>query len=100
MVLFSKFSSLISFEESSLQRRKFQIITETIKPFGFTNQFCILQLPISYCVSLIMVTITRHVFTNIFQMEHCSAVEFAMGYEKNELSCDSKITKSSKKLKR
>ena len=30
-----------------------------------------------------MVTITRHVFINIFQMEHFSAVKFAMGYEKN-----------------
>ena len=30
-------------------------------------QFCILQLPISYCVSLIMVTITRHIFINIFE---------------------------------
>ena len=36
-----------------------------------------------YCVSLIMVTITRHVFINIFQMEHFSAVKFTMGYEKN-----------------
>ena len=30
-----------------------------------------------------MVTITRHVFVNIFQTEHFSAVKFAMGYEKN-----------------
>ena len=30
-----------------------------------------------------MVTITRPVFINNFQMEHFSAVEFAMGYEKN-----------------
>ena len=29
------------------------------------------------------VTITRHVFINIFQTEHFSAVKFAMGYEKN-----------------
>ena len=47
------------------------------------EQFCILQLPISYCVSLIMVTITRHIFIDIFQTEHFSAVKFAMGYEKN-----------------
>ena len=39
---------------------------------------------ISYYVSLIMVTITTsHVFTDIFQTEHFSAVKFAMGYEKN-----------------
>ena len=40
-----------------------------------------------YCVhlftSLIMLTITRHGFMNIFQMEHFTAVKFAMGYEKN-----------------
>ena len=41
----------------------------------FTLQiFCILQLPISYCV--IMVTITKHIFINIFQTEHFSAVKF------------------------
>ena len=29
-----------------------------------------------------MVTITRRVVINIFQMEHFSAVKFAMGYKK------------------
>ena len=43
---------------------------------------CILQLPVSYCVSLNMVTITRHVFITISQTEHISAVKFAMGCEK------------------
>ena len=39
----------------------------------------------SFCISLIMVTITRHFFINIFQMEQLqfSTVKFAMGYEKN-----------------
>ena len=32
---------------------------------------------------IIMVTITRHIFINIFQMECFSAVKFAMGYEKS-----------------
>ena len=43
----------------------------------------ILQLPMSYSVSLIMVTITRYDFIIFFQTEHISAVEFDMGYEKN-----------------
>ena len=45
----------------------------------------ILQLPILMCISLIMVTITRHIFIkiNIFQTERFPAVKFAMGYEKN-----------------
>ena len=30
-----------------------------------------------------MVTITRHVFIYIIQMEHISAVKFDTGYEKN-----------------
>ena len=47
------------------------------------KRFCILKLPISYCVSLIMVTITRHIFINFFQTEHLLEVKFAMGYEKN-----------------
>ena len=62
---------------------KFKISVETVKPFGCSKQVCILQLPIPYCVSIIMVTLTRHVFINIFQMEHIYAVKFAMGYEKN-----------------
>ena len=30
-----------------------------------------------------MVTITRHIFINIFLTKHFSAVKFAIGYEKN-----------------
>ena len=42
-----------------------------------------------------MITITKYVFINIFQMEHFSAVKFAMAYGKNmSLSCDTKISKS------
>ena len=81
--LFFKILFSASFEESSLQRCKLKISVEMVKPFWFTKQFCILQLSISYCVSLIMVTITRHIFLNIFQTEHFSSVKFAMGYEKN-----------------
>ena len=33
-----------------------------------------------------MVTITRHIFINIFQTENFSAVKFAMGYEKKNMS--------------
>ena len=36
---------------------------------------CLLHLPISYCVSLmITITITRHIFMNIFQTKRLSAV--------------------------
>ena len=51
---------------------------------------------------LIMVTITRHVFINIFQTKHFLAVNFSMGYEKNmSFLVIGKISKSLKeKLKR
>ena len=77
---FSKFSFLIHFDESLLQSCKFEILVETVKPFGCMKQFCVLQLPISYtCVSS-NVTITRH----IFQTVHFLAVKFdIMGHEKN-----------------
>ena len=45
----------------------FQISEKSVKPFGW---FHILQLPIPYCVSLIMITITSHIFINIFQTVH------------------------------
>ena len=46
-----------------------------------------------------MVTITRHIFINIFQTEHFLAVKCSIGYEKNMsfLNYDSKISKSLKK---
>ena len=77
---FSKFSFLFSFEESSLQRCESEFSVELVNSFGCTKQICIFQLPISYCVSFIMVTITRHIFTGIFQMERFLAVKFAMAY--------------------
>ena len=44
----------------------------------------ILHTAVAYiCVSLIMVTITRQVFIDIFQTEHFLTVKFSMGYEKN-----------------
>ena len=43
-----------------------------------------MQLSISYCVfNLIMVTIIRHIFNNIFQMKYFPAVKFDLDYEKN-----------------
>ena len=46
------------------------------------NNLVSLQLPLFYCVSLIMITITRHVVINIFQMEHFSGIKSALGYKK------------------
>ena len=48
-----------------------------------------------------MVTITGQIFINIFQTERFSAVKFVIGlWEKYELSCDTKITKSLKKVEK
>ena len=82
-------------------KMQIQNFSRRVNLFRCTKQFCILQLPVFYCVSLIMITITRHVFINIFQTEHFSGVKFDMGYEeKYELPCDTKIAKSLKKLNR
>ncbi len=61
----------------------FQISFKSVEPFGHKKRLRISQLPIPYCVSLIMVTITSHIFINIFQMVHFSAVNFTRGNEKN-----------------
>ncbi len=60
-----------------------QISVKLVKRFGCKKRLCILQLPIPYCVSLIMVTITSHIFINIFQTVHFPAVKFTRGNEKN-----------------
>ncbi len=61
----------------------FQISFKLVEPFGHKKRLRILQLPIPYCVSLIMVTITSYIFINIFQTVHFSAVKFTRGNEKN-----------------
>ena len=77
-----------------LQRRQFKIDSLDV-----WSKFT-LQLPVSLC-KLSYGYITRHIFINIFQMEHFSAVKFAMGYgKKYKLSCDTKIFKSLKKKKK
>ncbi len=70
-------------DSSSPKISWFQISFKLIKPFGHKKRLRILQLPIPYCVSLIMVTITSHIFINIFQTVHFSAVKFTTGNEKN-----------------
>ena len=57
-----KFYFPLSFVESSLRNCKFKISVEVVRSFSFTQQFCLLQLLVPYSVSLIIVTITKHVF--------------------------------------
>ncbi len=68
---------------SSPKKSWFQISVISVKWFGYKMRLCILQLPIPYCISQIMVTITSHIFINIFQMVHFPAVKFTRGNEKN-----------------
>ncbi len=67
---------IYSNDASPPKKSCFQISVKTVKRF-------ILQLPIPYCVRLIMVTITSHIFINIFQTVHLRAIKFATGNEKN-----------------
>ncbi len=59
----------LSNDASSPKISWFQISFKLVKPFGHKKRLRILQLPILYCVSL-MVTITSHIFINIFQTVH------------------------------
>ncbi len=61
----------------------FQISVKSVKPFEYKKRLGILQLPIPYCVSFIMVTVTSHIFINIFQTVHFPAIKFSRGNQKN-----------------
>ncbi len=66
----------------------FQISFKLVKPFGRKTRLrIILQLPIVYRLSCVcvMVTITSHIFINIVQTVHFSAVKFTRSNEKNKL---------------
>ncbi len=79
----SQNGNFFSNDASSPKISWFQISFKSVQPFGHQKRLRILQLPIPYCVSLIMVTITSHIFINIFQTVHLSAVKFARDNEKN-----------------
>ncbi len=81
--LISQNGNFYSNDVSSPKMSWFQISFKSVNPFGHKKRLCILQLPVPYCVSLIMVTITSHIFINIFQTVHCSAVKFTRDNEKN-----------------
>ena len=57
--------------DASLPKKSwFQISVKSVKPFGRMKRLRILQLPIPYCVNLIMVSITSHISVNIFKTVH------------------------------
>ncbi len=78
----SQNGNFYSNDTSSPKISWFQISFKSVNPFGHKKRLRILPLPIPYCVSLIMVTITSHIFINIFQAVHFSAVKFTRGNEK------------------
>ncbi len=73
----SQNGDIYSNDASSPKRSWFQISVRSVWKHEIT------YLPIPYCVSLIMVTITSHIFINIFQTVHFSAVKFTRGNGKN-----------------
>ncbi len=79
----SQNEDIYSNDVSSPNKYWFQVSVESVKPFGCKKRLRILQLPIPYCINLIMVTITSHFFINIFKTVHFSAVKFTRGNEKN-----------------
>ena len=84
-ILFFKIEFSFVCWKSLLIRSKSKISVESVKPFGCTKQLCKLQLPILYCASLVMVTITDHIFTDISPREYLLAVKFLVGNEKNNM---------------
>ncbi len=72
-------------KDASLRKKSwFQISGKSVKPIGYMKRLCNIAIaysPIPCCISLVMVTITRH-FINIFQTVHFSAVKFTRGNEK------------------
>ncbi len=81
--LISQNGDFYSNDASAPKKSWFQISVKSVKRFGYKKRLCILQLPIPYCVGLVMVTITSHIFINIFQTVHFSAMKFTRGNEKN-----------------
>ncbi len=79
----SQNGNFYSNDASSPKISWFKISFKSVKPFGHKKRLRISQLPIPYCVSLIMLTITSHIFVNIFQTVHFSAVKFIRSNEKN-----------------
>ena len=61
----------------------FQIWLKSVKQFGYKKRLCICDCLYLHCVSLIMVTITSHIFINTFQTVHFPAVKFTRGIAKN-----------------
>ena len=99
--IFSKFSFLfhLMIHHSKDLDLKFQL-----KQSSGLMYEAILYIAVAYiscCVSLIMVTITRHIFISIFQTEQFSAAKFVMGYAKNmSFLVIPKSSKVRKKLKK
>ena len=86
---------------SKVINAKFELNSQAVWIYSVQSNFSDLQLPVSYCASLIMVIIIRYVnvFINIFQTENISAVKFGTGFEKNiSFLVISKISKCLEKI--
>ncbi len=76
----------------------FKISVKSVKPFGYTKRLYIWQLPIPYWLNVIMVTITSHVFINIFQTTFFSR-KIHQGNKKNMSFLYQNLRKCGKNLK-
>ncbi len=81
--LISQNGDISSYDVSSPKKSWFQISVKLVTLFGYKKRLRILQLSIPYCVNLIMVTITGHIFINIFQTVNFSAVKLTRSNEKS-----------------
>ena len=82
MVWFLRMGAFSSNDVPSSKESWFQISVQLEKKrLDTRGDNVYLQMHIPYCVSLIMVNITSHIFINIFKMVHFSDVKFARGSE-------------------
>ncbi len=81
----SQNADIYSNDASSPKKYWFQIPVKSLNRVDARTDyvFCNCLYLIVYSVSLIMVTITSHIFMNIFKTVHFSAVKFTSGNEKN-----------------
>ena len=75
---FLKFSSLFHLKNHHSKGVNLKFQLKRSSRLDERSNFVYLMLPISYCISIIIITITWQVFINIFQTEHFSAVKSAM----------------------
>ncbi len=80
---FSEFSEVFYLNEvSSPKKPAFQISVKSVKTCEYEDIIKNIAIAYTFLCKLIMITITSHIFINIFHPVHLSAIKFTRGNEK------------------